>query len=36
MPTIHIDAEQLLQAALQLPRAELEQFVARLLMLSIR
>ena len=36
MPTIHIDTEQLLHAALQLPRTELEQFVARLLALSIR
>jgi hypothetical protein len=36
MPTIHINTEQLLHAALQLPRTELEQFVARLLALSIR
>lgn len=36
MPTIRIETEQLLHAALQLPRAELEQFVARRLMLSIR
>jgi hypothetical protein len=36
MPTIHIETEQLLHAALQLPRAELEQFVTRLLVLSIR
>jgi hypothetical protein len=36
MPTIHIDTEQLLHAALQLPRAELEQFVTRLLALSLR
>ena len=35
MPTIHIETEQLLHAALQLPRAELEQFVTRLLVLSI-
>src|SRR5438093_2089866 len=36
MPTIHIETEQLLHAALQLPRAELEQFVTRLLVLSIQ
>jgi len=36
MPTMHIETEQLLHAALQLPRAELEQFVARLLLLSIQ
>ena len=36
MPTIQVDPEQLLQAALQMPRAELEQFVARLLALKIR
>src|SRR6266403_2217847 len=36
MPTIHIETEQLLHAALQLPRVELEQFVTRLLMLSIQ
>ena len=35
MPTIQVDTEQLLQAALQMPRAELEQFVARLLALKI-
>lgn len=31
MPTIQVDTEQLLHAALQLPRPELEQFVTRLL-----
>ena len=36
MPTIHIETEQLLHAALQLPRVELEQLVTRLLMLSIQ
>ena len=36
MPTIQVEAEQLLHAALQMPRAELEQFVARLLALKIR
>ena len=36
MPTIQVDSEQLLHAALQMPRAELEQFVARLLALKIR
>jgi hypothetical protein len=35
MPTIQIDTEQLLHAALQLPHAELEQFVTRLLVLHI-
>lgn len=35
MPTLHIETEQLLHAALQLPRAELEQFVTRLLVLSL-
>ena len=35
MPTIQVDPEQLLQAALQMPRTELEQFVARLLALKI-
>jgi hypothetical protein len=35
MPTLHIETEQLLHAALQLPRSELEQFVTRLLMLSL-
>lgn len=35
MPTIQVDPEQLLQAALQMPRAELEQCVARLLALTI-
>jgi hypothetical protein len=36
MPTIQVDTEQLLHATLQLPRAELEQFVARLLVLSLQ
>jgi len=36
MPTIQIDTEQLLQAALQMPREELEQFVARLFALKTR
>lgn len=36
MPMIQVDSEQLLHAALQMPRAELEQFVARLLALKIR
>ncbi len=35
MPTIQIDTEQLLHAALQLPDAELAQFVTRLLVLHI-
>ena len=35
MPTIHVAPEQLLQAALQLSRAEREQFLAQLLVLSI-
>lgn len=35
MPTIQVETEQLFQAALQMPRAELEQFVARLLALKI-
>jgi hypothetical protein len=35
MPTLQVETEQLLQAALQMPRAELEQFVARLLALKI-
>src|SRR5713101_8410130 len=35
MPTIQVETEQLLHAALQMPRAELEQFVARLLALKI-
>jgi hypothetical protein len=35
MPTLQVETEQLLQAALQMPRAELEQFVARLLTLKI-
>ena len=36
MPMIQVEAEQLLHAALQMPRAELEQFVTRLLALKIR
>ena len=36
MPTIHIDTEQLLHAALQLPRSELEHFVTRLRVLSLQ
>jgi hypothetical protein len=36
MPTIQVDAEQLLHAALQLPRSELDQFVTRLLVLRIQ
>jgi len=36
MPTIQIDTEQLLHAALQLPRSELDQFVTRLLVLRIQ
>lgn len=36
MPTIHVDTEQLLHAALQLPRSELEQFVTRLRVLSLQ
>ena len=35
MPTLRIETEQLLHAALQLPRAELEQFVTRLMVLSL-
>jgi hypothetical protein len=34
MPTIQIETDQLLQAALQMPREELEQFVARLFALK--
>ena len=33
MPTIQVEMEQLLNAALQLPRAELDQFVKKLLSL---
>lgn len=36
MPTIQIDSEQLLNAALQMSREELEQFVARLFTLKAR
>ena len=36
MPTIQIETEQLLNAALQMPRPELEQFVARLFALKTR
>jgi hypothetical protein len=36
MPTIQIDTEQLLNAALQMPQGELEQFVARLFALKAR
>jgi hypothetical protein len=36
MPTMHIDTEQHLHAVLQLPRTELEQFVSRLLVCSMR
>lgn len=36
MPTIQIENEQLLQAALQMSREELEQFVARLFALKAR
>src|SRR5216117_54614 len=35
MPMIQVETEQLLHAALQMPRAELEQFVTRLLALKI-
>jgi hypothetical protein len=35
MPMIQVETEQLLHAALQMPRAELEQFVTRLLALTI-
>ena len=34
MPTIQVDHEQLLDAALQMPRPELEQFVAKLFALK--
>jgi hypothetical protein len=36
MPTIHVEADQLLQAALQMPREELERFAARLFALKVR
>ncbi|MEJ7709999.1 MAG: hypothetical protein WKF84_09100 [Pyrinomonadaceae bacterium] len=36
MPTIQIDTERLLNAALQMPHEELEQFVARLFALKAR
>ncbi|MBA3440298.1 MAG: STAS/SEC14 domain-containing protein [Pyrinomonadaceae bacterium] len=36
MPTIQIDTEQLLNVALQMPREELERFVARLFTLKAR
>jgi len=36
MPTIQIDTEQLLHAALQLPRSELEQFVTQLQILRLQ
>jgi hypothetical protein len=36
MPTIEIETEQLLNAALQMPREEMEQFVARLFALKAR
>jgi hypothetical protein len=36
MPTIQIDTDELLKAALQLPQVELEQFVRRLLSLKAR
>lgn len=36
MPTIHVDTEQLLRAALQLPYPELEQFVAQLQILRLQ
>ena len=36
MPTIQIETEQLLNAALQLPPPELERFVAQLFMLKAR
>jgi hypothetical protein len=34
MPTVQIETEQLLNAALQMPRGEMEQFVRRLLVLK--
>ncbi|MGH9940370.1 MAG: hypothetical protein ACREAM_29360, partial [Blastocatellia bacterium] len=36
MPAIQIETEQLLNAALQMPRPELERFVARLFALKAR
>ena len=36
MPTIQIETDQLLQAALQMPREELERFVTRLFALKAR
>lgn len=36
MPTIQVDTEGLLNAALQMPQGELEQFVARLFTLKAR
>ena len=36
MPTLQIDTDQLLNAALQMPRAELERFVIRLFALKAR
>lgn len=36
MPTIQIETEQLLNAALQMPQAELEQFVTQLFSLKAR
>lgn len=36
MPTIQIETEQLLSAALQMPREEMEQFVARLFTLKAK
>jgi len=36
MPTIQIETEQLLNAALQMPRPELERFVARLFAIKAR
>lgn len=36
MPTIHIEPEQLLDAASQMPRPELEQFVRKLFALKAR
>lgn len=36
MPTIQVDTEELLNAALQMPQGELEQFVARLFTLKAR
>jgi hypothetical protein len=36
MPTIQVDTEQLLNAALQMPQSELEQFVTKLFTLKAR